>query len=512
MVRACQPDKSTMRTVASSAAAAAVAALLATARAQQPEQAHLAYTGKAGQLSLDFMAHGENCSLAWGVQIATSPDFSQADFVPAYACDDFTAQESARTLAVRALLTGLEIGTQYYYVCGSDDERAPWSQVYSFTFQQGAARAGGAPVYAVLADFGFYNAESLERLPAEACEGKFDTLLHAGDFSYDFDTDAGRVGDGYMRQLAPVISSVPYMGIPGNHESATNYTHYKMRFASVAENAGANSGSGTNMFYSFNDGLTHFVMWDSEAYWSQPKDSQTAMENWLRADLAAANADRAAHPWVIARECPRRAQPRASAPDRPLTHTPLKLLPTRCPLASKVAHKGWWMDDTLQCPSGAGCVVWQILTEGGVDLFWTGHIHYYSRDLPQYPNAANGTGAVDTTCASANLGNATNPRAIYTDCKFMTTIVCAAPGDQEVNAERHEHPAPQLVGPLLAPQAGVTSTNNYGFSKMQAVNATHLYCRFDTAVPHVNSSAPHYTDELWLIVHNHGPRSNLPPV
>jgi hypothetical protein len=44
-------------------------------------------------------------------------------------------------------------------VCGSDDGRAPWSQVYSFTFQQGAARAGGAPVYAVLDDFG-YNAEN----------------------------------------------------------------------------------------------------------------------------------------------------------------------------------------------------------------------------------------------------------------------------------------------------------------------------------------------------------------
>jgi len=54
------------------------------------------------------------------------------------------------------------------------------------------------------------------------------------------------------------------MGIPGNHESAANYTHFKMRFASVAENAGVNSGSGTNMFFSFNDGLIHFVMWDSE--------------------------------------------------------------------------------------------------------------------------------------------------------------------------------------------------------------------------------------------------------
>jgi hypothetical protein len=74
----------------------------------------------------------------------------------------------------------------------------------------------------------------------------------------------------------------------GNHESANNYTHYKMRFASIAENAGVRSGSFTNMFYSFDSGLAHHVMWDTEAFWSQPLDSQTAMINWLRADLAKA--------------------------------------------------------------------------------------------------------------------------------------------------------------------------------------------------------------------------------
>ena len=86
---------------------------------------------------------------------------------------------------------------------------------------------------------------------------------------------------------------------PSNHEDAANYTHYRTRFASVAENAGVNSGSGTAMFYSFVDGLTHFLMWDTEAFWSQPLDSQTAMINWITADLAAANAARATVPWVV---------------------------------------------------------------------------------------------------------------------------------------------------------------------------------------------------------------------
>lgn len=185
-------------------------------------------------------------------------------------------------------------------------------------------------------------------------------VLHSGDYAYDFDSANGEVGDGYMRQLEPVISRMPYMGIPGergrapldpagsvarltppspppvivqppgNHESASNYSHYKTRFASVVENAGANSGSGTAMFYSFDDGLAHFLMWDSEAFWSQPADSQLAMLNFIQADLAKANANRAAVPWIIS-----------------------------------LAHKAWYMDSTLDCPSGKGCVVWDVLTKAG---------------------------------------------------------------------------------------------------------------------------------------------------
>jgi hypothetical protein len=95
-------------------------------------------------------------------------------------------------------------------------------------------------VYAVLADFGFYNAESLEKLMAAACEqdyfcsipdvhivflfthvpafpsadaGEFDVLLHAGDFAYDLDTNNGEIGDGYMRQLQPIIAQLPYNGV-----------------------------------------------------------------------------------------------------------------------------------------------------------------------------------------------------------------------------------------------------------------------------------------------------------
>ena len=133
-------------------------------------------------------------------------------------------------------------------------------------------------------------------------------------------------------------------------------------------------------------------------------------------------------------------------------------------------------------------------------------MHYYARDAPEYPNAANGTGAVDLACMDNTLGNATNPAALYTNPKFMTTIITAAPGDQEVN-RRQLHSAP-----LRAGQHGITSTYNYGVSYLTVINATHLHTRFETAVPHVNTTNAKYTDDLTLVVERHGPRTNLPPV
>lgn len=71
-------------------------AALALVFAQQPEQAHLSLTGTPGELSLDFMHHDAKvaCNSSVGVEIGTSPDFTASSFVPAYACSDFTAQES----------------------------------------------------------------------------------------------------------------------------------------------------------------------------------------------------------------------------------------------------------------------------------------------------------------------------------------------------------------------------------------------------------------------------------
>ena len=53
-----------------------------------------------------------------------------------------------------------------------------------------------------------------------------DMFLHVGDFAYDFDGDAGRVGDQFMRNIEQVAARVPYMVSHGNHEGGDNLAHY----------------------------------------------------------------------------------------------------------------------------------------------------------------------------------------------------------------------------------------------------------------------------------------------
>ena len=74
------------------------------------------------------MAHAANCSVTWGAQIGTSPDFTEASFVAAASCLDFTAQEMMPTYAVQVLFTGLVAGQTYYYVTGTEG-RETWSRV-----------------------------------------------------------------------------------------------------------------------------------------------------------------------------------------------------------------------------------------------------------------------------------------------------------------------------------------------------------------------------------------------
>ena len=87
--------------------------------------------------------------------------------------------------------------------------------------------------------------------------------------------------------------------MPGLENSRGNFSEYRARFASVTLGAGAASGSNSNIFYSFDQGLTHYIGFSAEAYAYNSGAAFLANQlAFMKADLAAV--DRSKTPWVVA--------------------------------------------------------------------------------------------------------------------------------------------------------------------------------------------------------------------
>jgi len=183
----------------------------------------------------------------------------------------------------------------------------------------------------------------------------------------------------------------PVMPTDGNHEacgscaaiaelplSGGNFTQYRGRFHAVTLFAGANAGTNSNRYYSFNQGLTHFIAFSAEAYLYARDASFLANQlAFMKADLGAV--DRKVTPWVVA-----------------------------------LVHKDWTME------AEAYSFFSPILESLGVDVLFCGHVHYYNRYMPYNPV----TNDVDTASVSADGATYTNP-------KYMVTIVSGGAGNHE---------------------------------------------------------------------------------
>ncbi|PNW76719.1 hypothetical protein CHLRE_11g468500v5 [Chlamydomonas reinhardtii] len=139
-----------------------------------------------------------------------------------------------------ATLTGLKPATRYYYRVGDPQGDGGWSKEYSFVSAPPAGPAGTVRALFV-ADMGQAEVdgslEGSQMLPslnttmlmyrdtlasyreAEASGGAvppYTLLVHNGDISYSrgFSTQ----WDNFMQQIEPVAAAMPYMVTPGNHE------------------------------------------------------------------------------------------------------------------------------------------------------------------------------------------------------------------------------------------------------------------------------------------------------
>jgi hypothetical protein len=343
------------------------AAVLAACASTKPEQIHISLTGDVTEMHVAWVTTSSSGSSKSTVQYGTTPSLGQtASGDPGFKYDDSGKITTIYTYDVT--LTGLTPSTTYFYKIDGDDT------VLNFTSAGSTSRT-----YAALADFGLVNDVSIKQLIAEAQNGAFDVVLHAGDLAYNLEDSKGATGNGFMNQIQPVASRVPYMATCGNHEADDDtFSEFKTRFYGLGKTAGARSGSNSSTWYSFNDGLVHFVFVDTElwAYDGKyaPKDI-AAQQAWLEQDLA--SVDRSKTPWIIA-----------------------------------AGHKQRWMDSTNFTD-----IETTLLKYGG-NLYIAGHTHNYQRIKP------NAFGEVETSCI-------VNPD-LYQDCKTMVTMIVGSPGCREL--------------------------------------------------------------------------------
>jgi acid phosphatase type 7 len=259
-----------------------------------------------------------------GVRYGTSPT-KLSNFVPSvmrtYSASDLSPGSPAASqfgwhdpgYFFRSTLSNLPtdcISTVFYQY---GDDVVGWSPVLNFTATCGANPQVTANVV-MIADKGvsFLDNTSYHWAEPEAWETARGMLrrlnegsnlvIHTGDIAYA--TGIEVKWEAFEVEMDPVYQTgAPYMVGMGNHEQDWNgvggFTYY------TSADSGGEMGIPTasrfsvpvadekNVWYSFDYGPVHIVMWDTE----MDNSALTGQYQWLESDLAAVN--RTATPWVI---------------------------------------------------------------------------------------------------------------------------------------------------------------------------------------------------------------------
>lgn len=262
----------------------------------------------------------------------------------------------------------LKSNTQYFWQVRTNHSK--YSPIKSFTtapnLQSGDAGNFSVAIYG---DLGIRNSENTLNLLRDLADDRIVSLFwHIGDLSYADDHDRvnmtyEQVYEGWMYNMTNIWDETPYMFAVGNHESTggpntslsqKNFTAYRERFHMPY----TQSGSQTNMFYSFDYGLVHFINIDTENYPQGPESGNPFGDQatWLRKDLEAATANRANVPWIIVG-----------------------------------GHRPFYATLTQYIHDYQKEFFFPIFAGYDIDMIFIGHIHYYERMYAIDTHDTNGT-------------------------------------------------------------------------------------------------------------------------
>uniref|UniRef100_A0A8C6AF76 Purple acid phosphatase n=1 Tax=Monodon monoceros TaxID=40151 RepID=A0A8C6AF76_MONMO len=250
-----------------------------------PEQVHLSYPGETGCMTVTWTTWVPTPSEVqlFGLQLwGPLPLQAQGTFSPF-----MDGGILWRKLYIhRITLQGLLPRVQYVYRCGSTQG---WSRRFLFRALKNGPH--WSPCLAVFGDIGTDNPRALPRLCSDTQQGRYDAVLHVGDFTYNVDQDNAHVRDKFMNLIEPVAASLPYVTCPGNHEDHYNFSNYKARFIMPGDSEG--------LWYSWDLGPVHIISFSTEVYFFLHRHLVERQFRWLESDLQKANKNPAAPPWII---------------------------------------------------------------------------------------------------------------------------------------------------------------------------------------------------------------------
>ncbi|KAM7262895.1 hypothetical protein ACFE04_000578 [Oxalis oulophora] len=270
----------------------------------------------------------------------------------------------------------LEPSTTYYYRCGG--------QGPEFSFK---TPPQAFPIeFAIVGDLG--QTEWTQSTLQHMNNSDYDVFLLPGDLSY---ADSQQpLWDSFGRLVEPYASSRPWMVTEGNHEVETfpiiypqGFKAYNARWKMPHEESGSNS----NLYYSFDVAGTHVIMLGSYTDF----DSNSDQYHWLRTDLAGVNRQRT--PWIVV-----------------LLHAP------------------WYNTNTAHQGEGESMrkSMEELLYNARVDLVFSGHVHSYERFTRIFDNKADPCGPMYITIGDGGnreglalmFKKPTSPLSLYRESTF----------------------------------------------------------------------------------------------
>ncbi|KAK3014489.1 hypothetical protein RJ639_009392 [Escallonia herrerae] len=240
----------------------------------------------------------------------------------------------------------LEQGTIYFYRCGGQGPE----------FQLKTPPSQLPVTFAVAGDMGQtgWTKSTLDHI--DQC--KYDVHMLPGDLAYaDY---FQRRWDTFGELVQPLASGRPWMVTEGNHEKENiplfkdGFQSYNARWKMPFEE----SGSSSNLYYSFEVAGVHVIMLGSFADYDEYSDQYS----WLKADLSKVDRDRT--PWLLV-----------------LFHVPW--------YNTNYAHQG--EGDRMMA------AMEPLLYAAGVDIVLAGHVHAYERSKRVYNGKSDPCGAVHIT-------------------------------------------------------------------------------------------------------------------